>query len=311
MDPTANATYDAVAALLAEWRTIFDDEALHLGADEVSLPAFLVPAPGCLAAMHLTNHPTNQPIFNHHQVQYPCWNNSAPIRAWMLDHGVSSLEALEAHFWSRVRQESPSLRCATTVSAGASAAPPPTVVMPVPAPAPAAASTAVFWQEVLDRVPGSLAAGDVVEVWDNKTVVLDVLAAGHRALLADGWYLDRQVPVDGRTSWFWVDTWRDMYLRDPTGGLNLTAAQAMSVLGGEACMWSEQVDAATFDTRVWPRACAVAERLWSPVHVVDLVDASSRLIVHRCRMVAKGIGASPIWADACIVTDDEVAERAP
>ena len=266
VDPTADATYDAVAALLAEWRAIFPDEALHLGADEV---------------------------------QYPCWNNSAAIRSYMAAHGLKTLEELEASFWARVRKESPSLQEATgsggnrTANATANSSPAPVVV----------ASAAVFWQEILERVPASLARGDIVEVWDNRTRMLDVLAAGHRALLADGWYLDKQVPVDGRTSWFWVDTWRDMYLVDPTKGLNLSTAQAKRVLGGEACMWSEQVDEHTFDTRVWPRACAVAERLWSPAHVVDLVDASSRLIVHRCRMVAKGIGASPIWADACIVLD--------
>ncbi|KAG7255264.1 hypothetical protein CRUP_016596, partial [Coryphaenoides rupestris] len=60
-----------------------------------------------------------------------------------------------------------------------------------------------------------------------------------------------------------------------------TDAQKELVIGGEACMWGEYVDA----TNLTPRLCAVAERLWSAKDVTDVNDAYSRLVRHRCRMV--------------------------
>ena len=55
-----------------------------------------------------------------------------------------------------------------------------------------------------------------------------------------------------------------------------------------------QVDESTLFLRAWPRACAVAERLWSPRHVNNVATAWPRLARQRCRMEAAGIPVTPL-----------------
>lgn len=183
-----------------------------------------------------------------------------------------------------------------------------------------------MWADTLAAIPSVLPQNAVIEVWNNRTLLGEALKGGRDAILALGWYLDRQVPVDNATHWFWLDTWADMYGVDPTppivtapvptpvfatlplpntGNTSGGAAGAAGgrgaafvgkVLGGEANMWSEQVSALSLDTRVWPRTCAVAERLWSTLPTTpsyaDIGWAAQRLSAHRCRMASRGIKAS-------------------
>ena len=62
------------------------------------------------------------------------------------------------------------------------------------------------------------------------------------------------------------------------------------VIGGEACMWSELVDARTIDSRIWPRMAAIAEKLWTPAGLTTNVDDMYRRLPYVSNeLTAKGV----------------------
>ncbi|KAK5964188.1 Hexosaminidase, partial [Trichostrongylus colubriformis] len=66
------------------------------------------------------------------------------------------------------------------------------------------------------------------------------------------------------------------------------------VLGGEAALWGEYVDGTNLMTRMWPRASAVAERLWSDPEQTKSHEASwPRLHEFRCKMMNRGFAVAP------------------
>ncbi|XP_061656143.1 beta-hexosaminidase subunit beta isoform X1 [Phyllopteryx taeniolatus] len=151
----------------------------------------------------------------------------------------------------------------------------------------------VIWQEVFDNGV-KLKADTLIHVWKGtqqqyQNEMANVTAAGYRTLLSTPWYLNRIA---------YGQDWRDHYAADPQD-FQGTEEQKKLVIGGEACLWGEYVDATNLTPRLWPRASAVAERLWSAKNVTDVNDAYDRLSSHRCRMVERGIPAEPLFSSYC------------
>jgi hexosaminidase len=70
----------------------------------------------------------------------------------------------------------------------------------------------------------------------------------------------------------------------------LSDEQRENLLGGEACIWSEKVDARTMESRVWPRAAAIAEKLWSPPSLTaNTEDMYRRLWILEERLESRGL----------------------
>ncbi|XP_058473050.1 beta-hexosaminidase subunit beta isoform X2 [Solea solea] len=149
----------------------------------------------------------------------------------------------------------------------------------------------MIWQEVFDNGV-KLKPDTVVHVWigsGSKEELGKVTAAGYKTVLSAPWYLDLIS---------YGQDWGRYYKAEPLD-FNGTDEQKKLVIGGEACLWGEYVDATNLTPRLWPRASAVGERLWSAMDVKDLNDAFNRLSMHRCRMVERGIPAEPLIYSYC------------
>uniref|UniRef100_A0AAY4AP62 Beta-hexosaminidase n=1 Tax=Denticeps clupeoides TaxID=299321 RepID=A0AAY4AP62_9TELE len=148
----------------------------------------------------------------------------------------------------------------------------------------------MVWQEVFDN--GVKVGWTVVEVWKSSELeeeLYNVTGAGYTTILSAPWYLDYIS---------YGQDWQNYYKVEPLT-FKGTDAQKKLVIGGEACLWGEYVDASNLTPRLWPRASAVAERLWSDQGVRDISDAYVRLVQHRCRMVERGIPAEPLFTGYC------------
>lgn len=128
------------------------------------------------------------------------------------------------------------------------------------------------WEEILaDDLEQSAVIHSWRGEWEGaapKSSLYEAANKGYSTILSNGYYLDLILKA------------KDSYMMDPAPtSANLTASQRENILGGEMCMWSELVVAQTVDSRLWPRAAAIAERFWSPEEVKDVQDMYDRLDV--------------------------------
>lgn len=95
--------------------------------------------------------------------------------------------------------------------------------------------------------------------------------------------------------------WRHIYRYNPLE--NVSSSLHHLIEGGEVLMWSEQTDSIDLDTKIWPRAGAAAEVLWSgPRDDSMLEDATRRLGEWRERAVTElDIRMSPVQMTWCLM----------
>jgi hexosaminidase len=152
-------------------------------------------------------------------------------------------------------------------------------------------------------VPSIIAGGKppMLQTWSEDANKMKALALGYDIIdsSASSWYLDC-----GQGNWLganvggnWVGkswctpfkTWQTVYNYDPEDGV--AEEYWGKIKGGEVALWGEQNGDTNYESKLWPRAAAAAERLWSPKGTRDPGCAQSRLRYYRASLEAGGKGS--------------------
>ena len=140
----------------------------------------------------------------------------------------------------------------------------------------------IGWDEILE---GGLAPRAAVMSWRGEEGGVAAAKAGHDVVMAphQSTYFDyyqssqranEPLSIGGDLSL------EKVYAYEPIPGA-LTTEEARHVLGGQGQLWSEYMpDTHHLETMAFPRACALAERLWGAPENRDFAEFSARLRNH-------------------------------
>jgi len=142
----------------------------------------------------------------------------------------------------------------------------------------------------------------IIQIWTkgDDPEIKGLLNKGYKLIISnyDALYLDC-----GFGAWVgegnnWCSPyigWQKVYNNSPK---EMAGDHPELILGGEAALWSEQADSSSLDNRLWPRAGALAERLWAEPDS-DWRSAERRMLHFRERLVKMGISADTIQPEWC------------
>nr|AEE61398.1 unknown [Dendroctonus ponderosae] len=220
------------------------------------------------------------------EVNVACWNITSNLTAWMVDEmgwGLSKSDFQEK-VWPYFQNESAQR---LYKQAGAQ--------IPI-----------ILWSSdltALDNVTSILPPEDyIIQIWDSadSSSIQTLLSQNYSVILSnyDGLYLDCGFAgwVTNGTNWCSpYKGWQTVYDNKP---VNIAGTSVAQVLGGETVLWTEEAESDTVDSRLWPRAAAFAETLWSAPETT-WEAAEERMLFHRERLVALGIGADALQPEWC------------
>lgn len=206
------------------------------------------------------------------------WKNSSRVQSWAAAHQLLNSRDIQAKFTISVCERLSELN-----------------------------KKAIVWDEALHAL---LPTSVTVQAWRGLRARDISLATGYPTIVSAPYYLDLHYPTAlhylyspemSSQDWRDADTrvQNDLLLAHVADGVrwhqgfgefpNLPNRESGEILGGEACMWSELVTDELLLTRVWPRAPAIAERLWSVVDNNEVDSMYERLSVSLHRLPVLGL----------------------
>ncbi|KAL5292578.1 Hexo1 family protein [Megaselia abdita] len=226
------------------------------------------------------------------EVSVECWNTSSTLQAYMKNRGWGLTEQDFMKLWGDFQVKA--LERLDRITKTPEKVP------------------VVFWTSRLTEVPYVDDYLDpkryTIQIWttgfDKK--IEDLLERGYKLIMSnyDALYLDCGFGgwvTDGLNWCAPYIGWHKVYENNPK---KIAGKYHEQVIGSEAAVWSEQIDDFTIDSRFWPRASALAERLWSDPQT-SWRDAEHRMLVHRERLVENGVRAESIQPEWCRQNEGE------
>eukprot|EP00434_Breviolum_minutum_P010008 symbB.v1.2.008826.t1/scaffold533.1/size203693/5 len=173
------------------------------------------------------------------EVDYRCWTTMPQIKKWMQKKGFGPLQALQ-DFFDDIFTEVKRL-----------------------------GKRPMIWEDAFDQGL-TLPPGAVVQPWKcwgsvklvekHQAFQLPSMLGHAAAFMAT----QRKLSAVQSSCWYldWPSQWMDFYEHGADEG-PLSTYESSRLLGGEAALWTERIDFTLLRCRLWPRAAALAERLWS------------------------------------------------
>lgn len=223
------------------------------------------------------------------EVNFNCWNKTQSIVDWMAAKGWGRTEADFIKLWDHFQNQA-----LERVYKRAGKEIP--VIMWT--------SHLTHKEYLLDYLPKEKY---IVQIWTtgHDEQVKNLLKNGYQVILSnyDALYLDCGFAgwvTDGNNWCSPYIGWQKVYENKP---IKIAGEKRNQVLGAEATFWTEQADSTSLDSRLWPRASAMAEVLWSEPST-SWREAESRFLVHRERLVKLGLDADALEPEWCMQNEE-------
>jgi len=213
-----------------------------------------------------TTFPDKYLHFGGDEVNPTCWMENDVVSQFMEDNNLGDYEKLEEYYYQKL----------TALALNKS-------------------RSFIFWEDPVgeDKNGLKLDPAAIIQVWKPmadpvqwKPNMARIANQGYRMLLSSPWYISHY-PFPSNS------VLQQYYDVEP---LSFTSSADLKnlVTGGEAAVWTENIDSTNITSIAWPATARRAERRWSPEWIVNWNTRKERFQEQRCRLRLRGINVGSI-----------------